>query len=139
MYVRFNTDNKGRIRLQQYVSYTNNKSESGRWENVPLTGLGETSISDVPLGFSCGVFLIQEKITTNGITFNKVNIVSASSISNIIDIGKDKTRINIGQKEYYIINIDQISFIKILIPMLENFTIISINSDGEIEKNKEHL
>lgn len=135
MYVRFNVDKNGRINLQQLLNLDklDGKSPLPTWENVPITGLGTTEALTLPLGMTCGIFMIEENISRSDKNFKSTHVVSALSISNIIGIEEGKTRINVhGQKEYFIVNVDQIDFIKLLTTMLSKFMIVSINSDGHI-------
>jgi hypothetical protein len=135
MYVRFNIDKNGRINLQQLLTLDklDGKNAQPAWENVPITGMGTTEALSLPIGISCGVFMIDELIQKSGKSINKVNVVSALNISSIAETEDGYTRINThDKKEYFIVKIPQLDFLKLMTTMLSKFMIISINSDGHI-------
>lgn len=135
MYVRLNLDKSGRIYLQQLLTLDSldGKNPQPTWENVPMTGSGTTQSLDSPIGMNCGVFMIKERINRASQTFISTHLVSALSISNIVGLEDGKTRINVqGQREHFIVNVDQINVIKLLTTMLSKFMIINIDVDGNI-------
>lgn len=135
MYVRFNVDHKGHLKLQQLLTFENHDNSEAKhhWENVPLTGLGSSQSIDTPLAIKCGLFFIKE--------FKTINVVSALSIEKITEIEENKIRIETyDKKKFFFINTSQFEFIILMTKLLNKFDIIHINDEGNIiSENQEVL
>jgi hypothetical protein len=134
MYIRFNLEKNGRIYLQQLLSLDkNNGKPEPVWENVPLTGSGSFQSIDFPTGMSCGLFVIEEIINKAENHLKKYHLISALSIRNISEIDNSKTRLDtLNNKEFFVVNVNHIDFIKIVVNALTKFQIITIDSDGNV-------
>jgi hypothetical protein len=131
MYVRFNINKNGHLKLQQLLSLGDADGENSKpfWENVPTTGLGTSQSIDAPLSTNCGLFFIKENKT--------INIVSALSIEKIIEVEENKTRIDTyDKKKFFYINISQYDFILLMTKMLNNFMIINVDETGKISNDQ---
>ncbi len=139
MYVRFNVDKLGQIHLEQLLQFQEpgKREVTPKWEKVPVTGLGETSVS-LPLGMNCGVFCIEEieyglGNTPGTPTERIVNyIISSLSISKISSPSEGRTRIDCHDKKFFFIKMETIMFITLLTNIMNKFQVIKINSSGEI-------
>ena len=129
--VRFYVNQKGHVNLQQLHTFDKNPV----WENVPVKGFGETESLSIPLGINCGIFFIEEKeikyVNNKKIEIKIIFPVSALSITKIAE-HENKTRIELYDKRFYFINMNQIDFLKLMVTMLSSFKIININRDGII-------
>ena len=138
MFVRFNLDQSGRVYLEQYLQFKN--QEDGKWERVPVTGLGTAESLSIPIGINCGVMLIDEveilydhnKQQKRELT--AVNCISALSVTKIVDKG-ERTLFHTSEGKIFLVNISQLSFIELLTKALSKFMIIKIDIDGNVTEN----
>jgi hypothetical protein len=134
MYVRYNVDSSGRIYLQQLLRLNDGLKLSETWENIPLSGRGNSESIKLPVGLACGIFFIEEQVVRYGESkdINNIFIVPALSILRISEAEYNRTRIDLHDKQFYFINIPQIDFIKLMTGALSKFMIINVDHQGNI-------
>lgn len=147
MYVRLRLRNDGALFLEQFLTFTepsvNGKpsQEVSRWEAVPTVGRTDAEARSLPLGMTCGIFLVEavETIFSSVLEGRKESPCTYSvSALDIYKITQKDNSVEIFTKDRvsFQIKMEYFEFLNLLTGLMNKFEIYKIDLKGQITKEK---